>query len=257
MRRLAFTLALLAALPAVAATRPSGMSLDVSSGFSGTATGSLTVPQGSCFVTTGWGQVCMIADGTIRFGDSAGAGAALIFNVGQLLFRNYANNAYLGAQFTDIQANSGTTIKWDIIPASGFMRIASDIEQRWSSTTVVSGSADVGLKRSAAGVVCATNGAGTCTGRIQTGAAGSASLDFGATAAGTCDLLTITVTGAADGDPVSCGVPTALAASDAYQSFAYYVSATNTVTVKRCNLTNAVTALSNPATATVRCTVAQ
>lgn len=226
--------------------------------FNGTLTGAnLTIDATRCYAFATRGQICMIADGTIRFGDSVAAGVSLIFNGGQWLFRNYANNAYLGAQFTDIQANSGSTVKWDIIPASGFMRIASDIEQRWSSTTVVTGSADVGLKRSAAGIICATNGAGTCTGRIQTGAAGSASLDFGATAAGTCDLLTITVTGAADGDPVSCGVPTALAASDAYQSFNYYVSATNTVTVKRCNLTNTVTALSNPAAATVRCTVAQ
>lgn len=254
MRALAFVAVMLGA---GAAGAQATNNTRIYTGFSGTFTGDATVPAANCYTWTGRGQICMIADGTIRFGDSAGAGVALIFNGGQWLFRNYANNAYLGAQFTDIQANSGTTIKWDIIPASGFMRIASDIEQRWSSTTAASGSADVGLKRSAAGVVCATNGAGTCTGRIQTGAAGSASLDFGATAAGTCDLLTITVTGAADGDPVSCGVPTALAASDAYQSFAYYVSAANTVTVKRCNLTNAVVALTNPAAATVRCTVAQ
>jgi len=84
---------------------------------------------------------------------------------------------------------------------------------------------------------------------------GTASLDFGATAAGTCDSLTITVTGAADGNPVSLGIPAALAASDTYQSFQGYVSSANTVTVKRCNLTNSTTALSNPAAATVRATV--
>ena len=81
---------------------------------------------------------------------------------------------------------------------------------------------------------------------------GSASLNFGATAAGTCDSLTVTVTGAASGDSVSLGIPSALAAADAYQSFQAYVSATNTVTVKRCNLTNATTALSDPAAATVK-----
>ncbi|HEX8685729.1 MAG TPA: hypothetical protein VF654_04480 [Pyrinomonadaceae bacterium] len=80
---------------------------------------------------------------------------------------------------------------------------------------------------------------------------GSAALDFGATAAGSCDALTITVTGAASGDVVSLGIPAALAGADSYQEFWGYVSASNTVTVKRCNPTNSTTALSNPAAATV------
>ena len=92
------------------------------------------------------------------------------------------------------------------------------------------------------------NGGAPITGHLTA----TASLDFSATAAGACDLLTVTVAGAADGDPVSLGVPTALAASDNYQNFTAYVSAANTVTVKRCNLLNLVTALSNPAAATVR-----
>jgi hypothetical protein len=83
----------------------------------------------------------------------------------------------------------------------------------------------------------------------------TASLDFGATAAGACDSLTITVTGAADGDAVAIGVPAALATADTYQSFQGFVSSANTVTVKRCNLTNATTALTNAAAATVRATV--
>ena len=84
---------------------------------------------------------------------------------------------------------------------------------------------------------------------------GSASLNYGATAAGACDSLTVTVTGAANGDSVSIGIPSALAAADAYQSFQAYVSSTNTVTVKRCNLTNSTTALSDPAAATVKVVV--
>lgn len=83
----------------------------------------------------------------------------------------------------------------------------------------------------------------------------TASLDFGATAAGTCDALTITVTGATDGDPVVLGVPEALMSASAYQTIQGFVSAADTVTVKRCNLTNATTALANPAAATVRATV--
>lgn len=85
----------------------------------------------------------------------------------------------------------------------------------------------------------------------------TASLDFGATEAGTCDSLTITVTGAADGDTVSLGIPNALAASDTYQSFQGFVSSANTVTVKRCNLLNLTTALSDPGAETVRADVWQ
>lgn len=84
---------------------------------------------------------------------------------------------------------------------------------------------------------------------------GSGAMDFGATAAGTCDSLTLTVAGAVDGDAVMCGIPNALATADTYQSFYYFVNTTNTVTVKRCNLTNITTALSNPASATVKCVV--
>lgn len=85
----------------------------------------------------------------------------------------------------------------------------------------------------------------------------TASLDFGPTAAGTCDALTITVTGAVDGNTVYLGIPTALAGSDSYQIFWGYVSAANTVTVKRCNPINVTTALSDPVAATVRADVWQ
>lgn len=86
---------------------------------------------------------------------------------------------------------------------------------------------------------------------------GTASLDFGATAAGACDSLTITVTGAIDGDVVTLGIPNALQTSSTYQSFQGFVSAAGVVTVKRCNLTNTITSLSNPAPATVRAVVIQ
>jgi len=62
------------------------------------------------------------------------------------------------------------------------------------------------------------------------GLSASETLDFGSTAAGASTDLTITVTGAADGDVVSLGVPNAsVTATGRY--FAW-VSATNTVTVR-------------------------
>ena len=97
-------------------------------------------------------------------------------------------------------------------------------------------------------------GGGTAIKKVLSG---TASLDFGATAAGACDALTITVTGATDGNPVSLGVPAALMSASEYQTIQGYVSAADTVTVKRCNTTNATTALSNAAAATVRATVFQ
>jgi hypothetical protein len=85
----------------------------------------------------------------------------------------------------------------------------------------------------------------------------TASVDFTALAAGTCETFTITVTGAADGDSVSMGVPAAAWATTEYATIQGFVSAANTVTVKRCNLTNATTALSNPTAVTIRATVFQ
>ena len=77
---------------------------------------------------------------------------------------------------------------------------------------------------------------------------GSASLDFGATAANTCEDLTIPVTNARDGDSVELEIPNALA-SAAGTVFFKWVSANDTVTVRRCNV--GVGAASNPAAATV------
>jgi len=86
---------------------------------------------------------------------------------------------------------------------------------------------------------------------------GTGSVDFTALAAGTCETFTVTVTGAADGDPVALGIPAAAWATTEYATIDYFVSAPNTVTLKRCNSTNATTALSDPAAVTVRATVIQ
>ena len=86
---------------------------------------------------------------------------------------------------------------------------------------------------------------------------GSGSVDFTALAAGACENFNITVTGAVNGDPVYVGIPAAGWATTEYASINYFVSANDTVTIKRCNLTNATTALSNPAAVTVTAVVFQ
>lgn len=82
------------------------------------------------------------------------------------------------------------------------------------------------------------------------------SLDFTALAANSCEVLTITVSGAADGDTVNLGVPNALADVDGATertTFFGWVSGANTVSVRRCNITGTITA--DPAAATVRAEV--
>ena len=105
----------------------------------------------------------------------------------------------------------------------------------------------------------------TFTGNIVIGSSGAtitsvlsatASLDFTALAANSCEVLTITVTGAASGDVVDLGIPDALADVDGATertTFFGWVSATNTVSIRRCNITGTVTA--DPAAATVRAQV--
>lgn len=109
-------------------------------------------------------------------------------------------------------------------------------------------------------------GASTLTGGATIGSGGAAILkvlsgtgavDFTALAAGTCETFTITVTGAANGDTVALGIPAAAWATTEYATIQGFVSATNTVTVKRCNITNATTLLSDPASVTIRATVMQ
>lgn len=71
---------------------------------------------------------------------------------------------------------------------------------------------------------------GTRVTTYSNGLLGSATLDFGSTSAQNSADLTITVTGAADGDIVNLGV--ANASVNANSSFTAWVSATNTVTVR-------------------------
>jgi len=109
-------------------------------------------------------------------------------------------------------------------------------------------------------------GASTLTGGATIGSGGAAitkvltgtgAVNFTALDAGTCETFTITVTGAADGNPVFLGIPAAAWATTEYATIQGFVSAANTVTVKRCNLTNATTPLSDPASVTIRAVVFQ
>ena len=77
---------------------------------------------------------------------------------------------------------------------------------------------------------------------------GSATLDFPSTAAGTVSDLTITVTGAADGDVVSYSVPNASQTADG--RYSAWVSAADTVTIRFSPISTA-----DPASGTFKATV--
>ena len=61
------------------------------------------------------------------------------------------------------------------------------------------------------------------------------SVSFGALNVGQCQSDTITVNGARDGDTVNLGMQVALATAENNQVVTAFVSADDTVTVRRCN----------------------
>jgi hypothetical protein len=71
------------------------------------------------------------------------------------------------------------------------------------------------------------------TGEIPIVLKGSATLDFGDIAAGTCEELTITVTGAAVGDVTNHGVPDSSTPTNIF--YTSWVSSADTVTIMACN----------------------
>lgn len=85
---------------------------------------------------------------------------------------------------------------------------------------------------------------------VATKLTGTATLDFGSVTAASFADLTITVTGAATGDAVALGTPTA--AITAGIAFTAWVSATNTVTVRAHNYTAGAL---DPASGTFRATI--
>jgi hypothetical protein len=83
---------------------------------------------------------------------------------------------------------------------------------------------------------------------------GTASLDFAPWAGTDCQEKTISVTGAADGDTIALGMPSALASIDGV-TWSAWVSAANTVKIRGCKVTAGRSA--DPAAETVRASVIQ
>lgn len=145
-----------------------------------------------------------------------------------------------------------TAVSLPLLPVTPVEAAVAWALSRNGSTVAIASDGQINLTpKSGKGV---TVGGGAAFKKVLSG---TASVDFTALAAGACENFTVTVTGAADGDPVYVGIPAAAWATTEYATINAFVSAADTVTVKRCNLTNATTALSNPAAVTVRATVVQ
>lgn len=134
------------------------------------------------------------------------------------------------------------------------LRYVFRINCAWSQWYAVTEACSFGARNltttGAAAVGTLAVGAGTVATKLLSA---TASLDFTALAANTCETLTVALTGAVDGDVVSLGITNALADVDGAtesSSFFGWVSAADVVSVRRCNPTGTVTA--NPAAATVR-----
>lgn len=114
------------------------------------------------------------------------------------------------------------------------------------SSIAISGNGTVGGTLDVTGAITATGGvAGTVTGNVISNSVAigggtaitkvltaAATLNFASIAAAASEDKTVTVTGAAVGDPVALSLPAAI---DAGLVFNAFVSATNTVTVRATN----------------------
>jgi hypothetical protein len=177
-----------------------------------------------------------VSAGKLAVGDGVSVGSA----TGQLRAASFESNAADVADSGVIRvANAECAVASEASPA-GTDVCALDVDA--NEVTRVGATGGSGVKI----------GDNSNTAAIRGVLTGTASLDFDLSGAGiTCQDLTISVTGAADGDPVSLGIPNALA-SMAGVVLDGWVSAVNTVSVRACDVTSGNP---NPAAATVRAAV--
>ena len=147
-------------------------------------------------------------------------------------------NSYFNISFTSVTTPTNLTASQHVLSRDDFDLAAGNV-MTWGTDTNLYRSAANTLKTDGAFIASGalTIGGGTA---ISKHLSATASLDFTALAANTCEVLTITVTGATDGNMVTLGVPNALADVDGATertTFFGWVSGTDTVSVRRCNVT--------------------
>lgn len=184
--------------------------------------------------------------------NSAGAGNISILNDFATGNINFSAGASSTAHMT---LSSGGLLGIGLAPTKGYLEVKA------GTTTIAPITLTSGTNKTTAsagdfeydGANLFFTPSGTNRYKVENGLTGSATLDFGVTVAGTSTDLTITVTGASDGDVVCVGVPNGSTLSNGV--FTAWVSASNTVTVRFTN-TNLVTDL-NPASGTFKVAVSK
>lgn len=132
--------------------------------FSGTFTGSSTVPDASCYQFTTGGKMCRVADGEFAFSVLAGTSGIRLNSltptsafpaIGQSGSNLYVRVFGTGNSFNVQDVNGNST-------ADSFLgrdaQVQSGGQFKFSSTSGAGGTADMGIKRLAAGVASPTNG---------------------------------------------------------------------------------------------------
>jgi len=171
-------------------------------------------------------------------------------------FDSAGNLSVIGTlDVTGVSTLTGNTTVGGTFGVTGLTSLVQASSTRFSvfDTAYFGGTATTTIN--SAGAVSAqtiTIGGGTS---ITNHISATASLDFPVIGANSCESLTITVTGAADGNTVALGVPNALASASSTLAFSGFVSAADTVTVRICQV--AAQATSDPAAATVRADIWQ
>ncbi len=198
----------------------------------GTGGGTFTADDLWHYITCQWNGTSIIitVDGEIKATQAASSmfqtGTAN-FSIGKDLLAT-SSHFVASFQFPAIYRRSLSLSEIRYLMNAGVGRIRPDYQQRTDLTP------DLNIGNKVANVL-----------------AGSATLNFADTAAGASTDLTITVTGATDGDPVLVGPVNA--STNANGVFTAWVSASNTVTVRFTN-TNLVTSI-NPASGIFKVTV--
>ncbi len=236
---------------------------EIASGAGGIYKGGGTVPASTVATATNGFSMNSGASGQILIGDYGSAGLGGNLNLqgnGAILgtpgyqFRAQADDLYTQmvspgytvrleptTAYTLIQSGATNGYKfWDLRATPRGVEYSADYSATYSDRSLVDfGTVKALVSDSLAAYTLAKTLTATTT------------LNFPSTAAATCSDLTITVSGAADGNPVSIGVPGASVLANG--SYSAWVSASNTVTVRFCNH-QAVGSL-DPASGTFRATV--
>jgi hypothetical protein len=182
-------------------------------------------------------MVSFATAGPVRYGWGVGTGYGARFN-----------------QDGSFWLAGGATARLNGVSPQAYVVFRSDSKVGWLTGTSYGETADALFWRDSAGVIATTNFSATGSLKVGGGASvtkilsATATLNFDLTAL-TVEDLTITVTGAADGDVVTLGVPSGSVTTSV--QYTAWVSAADTVTVRaRTSATG-----ENPASGVFRATV--